>query len=425
MIKISKIIPWLRNPWVLISSLVIGVSIGLLEPDFAALIAPFGQLYLLLLKMSVLPILVTVITISIGRLIQSSNIKSYIKRILSVFFLTQILVSVIGVVITFIWKPGKNLNQETLTNLGVLVNKSGIDLEISINGPLPPPEATLGLDSFLFNLIPDNIFTALSEGETLKVLFFSIIFGLALGVQGKQVKNEAIFDIFESIYQAFNKLINWLTLLLPFGMCSLLAFQISQTGLDVLFAMINFVLTGLATFMFIYVVFTIIIWQRSKTSLFQVFFAAKEPTILALATSNAFVCLPSAINSLTECLKFNRQTTDLIFPLTITIGRFGQIVYFSLASLFVVQLYQTDLSWGGLIIIIMGSILAGMASSGATGIVTLATLSIVLQPLGLPLEAVLVLLIAIDPMMDPLRTLCNVHTGIVATAMIADLESNN
>jgi Na+/H+-dicarboxylate symporter len=64
-----------------------------------------------------------------------------------------------------------------------------------------------------------------------------------------------------------------------------------------------------------------------------------------------------------------------------------------------------------------------MASSGATGIVTLATLGIVLQPLGLPLEAVLVLLIAIDPIMDPLRTLCNVHSGIVATTLIADVET--
>jgi proton glutamate symport protein len=72
--------------------------------------------------------------------------------------------------------------------------------------------------------------------------------------------------------------------------------------------------------------------------------------------------------------------------------------------------------------VIIGSIFAGMATSGVTGVLTLTMLGLVLEPLKLPLEAVLVLFVAIDPLMDPLRTLGIVHTGMATTALIADLD---
>jgi Na+/H+-dicarboxylate symporter len=415
----------LRNPLLLLASFILGAIIGLFQPSVATTIAPFGRLYLLLLKMCVLPILISAITMSIARLMTQKGAGTYIKRILVVFPVMQLGLSIFAVIAANITRAGNNLNTKTLESLGVLVNKSGIDLEISISGPIPPEEPAPGFSDFIFNLVPDNIFDALSEGDTLKVLFFSIIFGIFVGIQQKVSHKEAsLLDIFESVYQAFNKLIFSLTLFLPFALCSLIASQVAKTGLNVVLAMINFVVAGVGTFVVIYLINTPIIWWRSRCSPLKVLSSVKEPIILALATSNALVCLPSSISALSDSLKFNRQTTDLIVPLTITIGRFGQIVYFALASEFVVQLYNQELGLGGIATIVIGSILAGMASSGATGIVTLTMLGIVLQPLGLPLEAVLVLFIAIDPIMDPFRTTCNVYSGMTATALIADRDTD-
>jgi proton glutamate symport protein len=121
-------------------------------------------------------------------------------------------------------------------------------------------------------------------------------------------------------------------------------------------------------------------------------------------------------------LKFERQAINVVVPLAVTVGRFGQVLYFALASLFIAQLYKADLGVGGLSIVVIGSIFAGIASSGATGIATLATMGVVLQPLGLPLDAVLVLFFAVDPIMDPFRTLCTLHTSIAVSAIIADTE---
>lgn len=414
-------IEWLRSPWAIFASVILATYIGTAHKEFAVSLAPVGELYLGLLKMCVLPILLAAITTSIGRLMQSSNAAQYVKRILVVFPLGLILSSGAAVAVAAVAGPGRNLSAATLEALGVLVNDSGVDLEMALTGPLPMEESSGGLLTFLISLVPENIFDALSQGETLKVLIFSIIVGVSLGLVRHRV-TEPCFDILEAIYRTFNQLINWLTLLLPIGLFSLLAYQLSQQGIDVMLSMINFLIASLITFLVIYVVSTLIIWKQTRRSLLSVLAAMREPSILALATSSSLACLPSAITKLSDTLGFNRQTVNLVTPLSITICRFGSVVYFALGAVFVAQLYDKPLGLGTIFVIIVGSIFAGMATSGVTGILTLTMLGIVLEPLQLPLEAVLVLFVAIDPVMDPFRTLGIVHTGVAATAVIADME---
>ncbi len=414
-------IEWLRSPWAILVSVVLAIFVGTAYKEFAVSLAPIGELYLGLLKMCVLPILLAAITTSIGRLMQSSNAAQYVKRILVIFPLSLAVTSGIAVAVATIFGPGRNLSAQTLEALGILVNDSGVDLEMSLTGPLPVEESSGGLLTFLIGLVPENIFDSLSQGETLKVLIFSIIVGVSLGLVRNRV-TEPCFDILEAIYRTFNQLINWLTLLLPIGLFSLLAYQLSQQGVDVMLSMLNFLIAGLITFAAIYVVCTIVIWKQTNKSLLGVLAALREPSILALATSSSLACLPSAITKLSDTLGFNRQTVNLVTPLSITICRFGSVVYFALGAVFVAQLYDEPLGLGSIFVIIVGSIFAGMATSGVTGILTLTMLGIVLEPLQLPLEAVLVLFVAIDPVMDPFRTLGIVHTGIAATALIADCE---
>lgn len=414
-------IKWLRSPWAILISVVLAIYIGTAHKGLAILLAPVGDFYLGLLKMCVLPILLAAITTSIGRLMRSSDAALYIKRILVVFPLGLVAASGLTALIATIAGPGRNLSAKTLESLGVLVNDSGIDLEMALTGPLPE-EPTRGIGTFLISLVPDNIFNALSQGETLKVLIFSIIVGISLGLIRDRV-TEPCFEILEAIYRTFNQLIDWLTVVLPIGLFSLLAYQLSQQGVDVMLSMINFVIAALIIFFIIYVISTLVVWQQSKVSLLKVLAALREPTILALATSSSLACLPSSIAQLSEALNFKRQTVNLVTPLSITICRFGSVIYFALSSIFVMQLYDKPLGLGNILIIVMGSIFAGMATAGVTGILTLTMLGIVLEPLQLPLEAVLVLFVAIDPIMDPFRTLAIVHTGIAATSVIADVEN--
>jgi len=420
-IRKFPVLAWMRSPWGLAVSVALGVYLGTSQPRMAAAIAPIGALYLGLLKMCVLPILLTAIPGSIGRLMMSRDATESIRRILLVFPLGALCMSSLAVVIASIAAPGKNLSEATLKTLGVLVNQSGIDLEIALSGPVPLPKNT-DISQFLLSIVPENIFSALSEGQTLKVLVFSIIFGIALGTVREPV-TERLFEILDSIYKGCHQFIYWLTLGLPIGLCALLSEQFSHVGVEVLFSMINFVEAAIFTFLLIYLLCILIIWRQTSFSLRQVISALKEPTILALATSSSFACIPAAISALSDRLAFDRKTTQLVTPLAITICRFGSISYFALATLFVAQLYQKPLDFVQLSLIIFSSILAGMATSGATGVLTLTMLDIVLTPLKLPLEAVLVLFIAIDPIIDPFRTMGLIHSSLAATALVAECHS--
>ena len=411
----------LRSPWAILISVILAVYVGTTHKTFATTLAPLGELYLGLLKMCVLPILLAAITTSIGRLMRSSHAAQYIRRILIVFPLSLLTASGLTVVIAALLGPGRNLSGQTLEALGVLVNDSGIDLEMALSGPIPIEEEAPGLSNFLLNLVPHNIFDALSQGDTLKVLVFSIVVGISLGLVRDRV-TKPCFDILEAIYRTFNQLIHWLTIILPIGLFSLLAHQLSQQGLEVILSMINFLITAILVFLAIYILSTLVVWHQAKKPLIQILAALREPTILALATSSSLACLPSSIEKLSNVLKFDRQTVNLVTPLSITICRFGSVIYFAIGSVFVMQLYDTPITIGNVMIVIVGSIFAGMATSGVTGILTLTMLGIVLEPLQLPLEAVLVLFVAIDPIMDPFRTLGIVHTGIAATSVIAEIN---
>jgi Na+/H+-dicarboxylate symporter len=408
---------WLRSPWCLLIGVGLGGYLGTQQPQIAAALMPIGKLYLGLLKMCVLPILLTAIIGSIGRLIISRDAKPSIQRILVVFPLALLMVSSLAVLIATITTPGKNLSDATRKTLGVLVNQSGIDLEISLTGPMIATE-TVDVSQFLLNMVPENIFTALSEGHTLKVLVFSVIFGIALGVS-QESHTERLFEILESIYQGCHQLIYWLTFGLPIGLCCLLAAQLSQLGAEVLLSMINFVIVTIFTFLLFYALCILAVWRQAPHSLVQVISALKEPTILALATSSSFACIPASISALSERLSFDRKTTQLVAPLAITICRFGAVSYFGLAALFVAQLYNKPLNLVQLSLIMLLSILSGMATAGTTGVLTLAMLDIVLTPLKLPLEAVLVLFIAIDPIIDPFRTMGLIHASLATTALVA------
>lgn len=413
---------YLTHPITLIVSLIIGITIGLSSPLLAHWIAPMGEIYLSLLKMCVLPIVLFSITLRIGQLVSQKDTSQYLQKIFFVFVGAGFFCSVVSVVMGNIASPTRGIKPETLTNLGILINEQKIKIAI----PFYSQEITTNkslFDDFFAQLIPDNIFAALANNQTLQVIVFSLIFGLALGLIRKESdQNYPIFDILDNLNSSFKKLMNSLVLLLPFGLCSLIAVQVSDTGFSAIQTMSKFFMVSIFLFLLIYGVVIFILCYQSKCSLYKVIVSLKEPTILALGTRSALASMPSALLVMSEDLDFRRQSSELIMPLTITIGRFGQIAYFTLASVAVAPIYieKNPFNLGNLTLIILYSMLAGVASAGATGIANLDSLSIIWSPLSIPLEPFRTLLIAIDPLVEPFRTLATLLTGMAVTAVIAD-----
>ncbi len=163
---------------------------------------------------------------------------------------------------------------------------------------------------------------------------------------------------------------------------------------------------------------TLIIWRRSQVSVWQSIKYLKDALILIVSTQNSLVTVPYAVSGLRK-IGFDRDVTGLTVPLGFALCKYGSVLYFSMASIFIAQFYGTVLTFETYAIIAVGSVLAGLSSAGATGLAVIPLISIVLEPVGLPLGAMLVLFYAVDPVLDPIRSLLIVYPGCAATALIS------
>jgi proton glutamate symport protein len=410
----------LKHPLVILLSIVVGVGLGIFAKDVAKTLAPIGDLYLFFIQMSVYPILVSAIVSGLARLIKARSASGNLLRMAIVFVACMLIASVFGLLTGLVGEPGSDLDEQARQVLGQLINQSdGNVLEVSLSTPSDDPvRRQVEFWDFLRMLVPPNIFQALNLGLALQIVFFSIIFGIALG----NIRTEAsdiLINFLLSVLEAFQQLIAWSLYGLPFALVCLIATQIANVGVEIFSAMLRFTALFWIMGAVLFVISTLVIWLRSGLrNPLHVLRSLCDPIMISFATRSSFAALPASISAMQNDLRFERESVSLMLPLGITIGRYGNIIYFALASLFVIQLYNQPLSAAELAIVVIGSVFAGMATAGSSGILTLAMIGIVLTPLGLPVEAVLIVMMAVDAVIDPMRTFLIVYVNIAATALI-------
>jgi proton glutamate symport protein len=425
----------LKHPLAILISAAIGVFIGLFNApisaafgvqSFAQIISVPGQVYLFYLQMTVIPIIITAIASSIGKLMRNKKSRGLIRKMFLVFLGGIVVVALAGMAAGILGRPGAGLNEDTRSLLTGLISshaggRGSEVLEVVLSGiTAAAPAVQSGLENFLTSLIPSNIFSALAFGSTMAIVFFSIVFGVAIGFVNEQ-SADMLIKFLSAIFETFQKLVSASLYLLPFGLICLMAGQIAQVGVMVFMAMSKFIILYCAGTAVFFVVITLIIWTRSGiANPLKVLSLLFEPVMLAFATRNSMATLPSAITCLDEKMSFDKTTVNLTLPLGMTLGRFGNVFYFAVAVFFVVQIYDIELAAIQYATIFISVIFAGTATAGASGIVTLSVISIVLSPLNLPVEAVLVIFMAIDPIIDPFRTFLLVYGNIGATTLIAN-----
>ena len=169
--------------------------------------------------------------------------------------------------------------------------------------------------------------------------------------------------------------------------------------------------------------YALVTWLKMRRgSFFRSVVALKDTFVVALGTSSSFASIPSALNDLENKLYLDKKVTKLVVPLGINLNPHGAVVHFALSSVFIAQVYGVSLNPSSWIIILIGSVLAGLAATGAPGAGALSMISVVLHPLGLPVSTAIILLAAIDPIVDPILTLTTVHANCSATTLIAEKE---
>ena len=413
---------FLVSPWTILGSIVAGILAGVYFPQESIGFESVGGIYISLLKVVVLPFLLATILVGVISLLQKEGSATMIKRIIIGFIGSMVIAGAIGVGSVAI--TGSEMTQEKKVQLGALVNNKdqGSDLNITLKEPMPVTPVVSPMQ-VAEKFIPENIFKSLDMGESLKVVIFCLIFGIALG-NIKTAGQQIMVDILKSIQQASISIFKFLNFFLPFALLAMISSQVGKVGVGIFATLLEFICQQALGGIVVLVLATIVIWMRAKTSIMDVISATKETLIVAVSSRSSLACIPYAQEALNK-LKFDRAGVELTVPLSFTVNRIGSIVYYAISTAFIANIYGMSLGVSGLLVILFGSILAGLASAGTTGILTVATVAIVCDLLKLPSEAVLVLLIAVDPLMDMIRTASHVHGNVAVTAFVCDLETDH
>ena len=431
----KKKFQFLLSPWAIILGMVAGMIIGIYFKGIIKYLAPIGEIYISILKMCVLPIIVSAVVVSLSSLLKSKETSRYLNKIIVIFITFLIGTAAIGLTVGLVALPFMSQDPAMKKAIGqIMIEKdesgdiTGGDLqfksvikEIDSRHFVRQKKEKKGLLTFILNLIPKNIFSALSEGQNLKIIFFFIVLGVMLKYISEK-SSEIIISFFAGIFEAFQVLIKFAMYFLPFGLCALLAHQLSQIGFAILVSLMKLVILVYISCIVIFLISTLIIWKYTGGSYFRQYIALKDAIMIALGTRSSYPALPSAIQGLVDSLKLNRERTNLTVSLGFTLCKYGKILIFCIGAVFAAHLYDFSLGLQSMLIIIISSVLAGMAASGAPSVVSRSMITMVLAPLGVPAEAIIVILLAIDPIVDPIITLISTYPNYAATAIIASEE---
>jgi Na+/H+-dicarboxylate symporter len=403
---------------VILGCVLFGIYLGWLAPELSKNLKVVGVLYVDLLKMIVLPFMLSAVIFSLQKLFQEGGTAKLIRRVFIVFAGFAVAASLLATLVAQVIQPGGGMSSKNKTELGVLVGEdsNSSNTEMSFYKDPPAPKELTAQD-IVKSLVPSNIFESLALGETLKILLFAMMFGFAVGVvpsQGSRSLEQAL----ETVYHACQAITRWVNIPAPLVLICMTASQIGDTGIEPLLAMFEFVLTFLAISLLLLAVSLGIIWWRSGNTFATVLSAMRVIFTLGVATNNSATCMPVMISGLVDTLRFNRSQVELLVPLSVSILRVGAVAYFVCSIFFIAALYDHTLTIFELGIIALVSIMSGFASIGMSGIMTVSLVGNICSYIRLPFEAAFILLVAVDSICAMARTAVTVISSCASVAMI-------
>lgn len=431
----NKLIKILTNPFLILAGCAAGILTALYNPELAERIKPIGSIYLSILKMCVLPIIISAIVSSIGKLISSSKQTPYIKKMLLLFLGFIIISCLAGIICSVGTAKVLGFDNNLRSTVGNLMLNNDADAKNNdmsfqsvvhvIDSTVPPVvDNHSGLLSFVEDLVPANIFYSLSSERTLQAVFFFLLFSVMLKYVSSDHRQQVI-GIFEAIFAVMQQLISAVLCFLPFGLWALLANQFTEINPELLLTLGSFVLMIWISSAVILIISMIHLYYTTGHGFFSQISILKAPILIALSTRSSFPTLPTALAALEDDMHLDKEKTNLSVSLGHTLCKYGKTMVFCIGSVFSLYLYQIEIDISNLAIIFTISILAGMAASGAPSIISRTMIALVLNPLGIPSEAIIVIMLAIDPIVDPVITLVSTYPNYAVAAALSKTDADS
>ena len=417
----------MKNPWSdparIFLALVLGVFVGALTPSTAglgtlttgAVFSFLGDLFLRLLQMVVVPLVATSIVTSVARLGRDHAFARLGAKTAGYYVLTTILASIVALVIFNLVQPGK-VDAEVSAQLRAGVPGSVEEVREGLDG-----KSTGDLADVIRRAVPVNILGAASDNrEMLAVIFFALLFGFFSG-RLPDGKREAFLNFWESANEVMLAITHAVMRVAPIGIFALIARNVQESGSAALGPLALFfacVAGGLLFHMFV----TLAVLMRTLGG-FRPWphYRAMLPALLtAFSTASSSATLPVTMECVEKNAGVSPRVAGFTLPLGATVNMDGTALYECAVVLFIAQLYGVSLDWTQQLLIV---VLALLTSIGVAGIpaASLVAIVIILQALGLPLEAIAIVM-ATDRILDMMRTTVNVFGDSTAAAVIAASE---
>jgi|SRR5690554_3146168 len=417
--------------WQIIIGLFLGLLYGLIAANSgwqnftADWVAPFGQIFINMLKMIAVPLVLISLINGVSGLKDISQLSTMGGKTIGLYLITTVLAVTIGLMVVNIIQPGKSFSEEIRQEM-VLQNESKVEStkdEVKSqkeSGPL----------QFLEDMVPSNFFNAASDNTNmLQVIFFALLFGIALIMVPDSSKVEGIKNFFEGANEVILKMVDVIMYFAPIGVFALLGNIMVELAGDNPTAALE-ILRGLAVYGFsvlvglglmVFVVYPLALKLITGYS-YRRFFQGMAPAqLLAFSTSSSAATLPLTMERCEEKLGISNKVTSFVLPLGATINMDGTSLYQAVAAVFIAQVYGMDLGISEQLTIVLTATLASIGSAAVPG-AGIIMLAIVLGAVGVPLEGIS-LIFAIDRPLDMCRTVVNV-TGDATVATIVAYTEN-
>jgi Na+/H+-dicarboxylate symporter len=366
-----------------------------------------GTLFIDLLKMILIPLVFCSISVGIANLRQHQQMHRVWVITLLFFISSMAIAIVLGMLASLYFKPGSGLHLAMFDH--AMQNFEAKQL------PLPEFFA-----QFLHGLFV-NPFTALSQGNVLAVVMFALILGISLVVGGERFNN--IRMLLQEVLEITMLIVGWVMRLAPLGIMALLIKLVAVQDVAMLSTLAKFVAVVIGTTLLHgVVVLPLILYLFTGKSPLWFWRGAREALVTAFATSSSSATLPVTLRCTTQHLHVKPEIAGFVIPLGATINMDGTALYEAAAALFIANLAGIELNLAQQLIIFFTAMIAAMGAPGipSAGMVTMV---MVLQSVGLPAEAIAILL-PIDRLLDTLRTTVNVEGDMIGSLVVQKFVQN-
>ncbi len=379
----------------MVLGLVLGALFGMFVPSVAKHFEPAGTAFVQALKVIVVPIVFTMITLGVCEMGRKAKELGKITTVALIYFVVAALVAILlGVGLNGIFHPGLGAD---LTNVGKL-----------------PANFHTSIDwaKFFLDMIPSNIVGAMAGKNLLPVIVFCIALGLALAAIGERAT--PMLHVLDSLMAAIFKVTMWIVMICPYAVFAVTAWLFATHGAKVIYSLLKLVGVAYIGYFFLFALSFVVLFAIGDRP-FKVLKHVSEPILIGVGTRASETTLPSHLEKLLE-LGVPKGIASVILPLAYIFNRDGSIMYCTLAVGFLMDAYRIPLTWQHLLsIAILMEVLTKGTPNMPSG--SLVIIALALSALGMPMEGI-TLIAGIDAFADMGRTGTSVFCNTVAIKII-------